>query len=141
MRRAPLLVAGLIPRALGPMDTAMHQALSERADLIESRAAAVLDQALLAGEPWTRALGPEPRGSAATAWHRSGCAVAAYRDRYAITGSRPLGAAPESTAQKLDAARVHAALDAAQRLAAERRAHPAPRLTHTPQATEWVSRS
>jgi histidine ammonia-lyase len=55
-RRAPRLVAGLIPRALGPMGDAMRQALVERADLIESRAAAVLDNALLAGEPWTRAL-------------------------------------------------------------------------------------
>ncbi|TFC31357.1 TrwC relaxase [Cryobacterium sp. TMT1-3] len=131
-RRAPRLVAGLIPRAIGPMDAAMHQALAERADLIESRAAAVLDQALLAGEPWTRALGPAPRGAAAVAWHQNGCAVAAYRDRYGITGVRPLGAVPDSTAQKLDAdrahadrahadrahaARAHAALAAAQRLA------------------------
>ncbi len=116
-RRALRLVAGLIPRALGPMDAAMRQALAERADLIESRAAAVLDEALLAGEPWTRALGPEPRGPAAVAWHQNGCTVAAYRDRYAITGAKPLGAAPESTAQKLDAARARAALEAAQRLA------------------------
>ncbi|TFD68440.1 MobF family relaxase [Cryobacterium gelidum] len=116
-RRSPRLVAGLIPRAIGSMDAAMHEALAERADLIESRAAAVLDQALLAGEPWTRALGTAPRGSAATAWRQSGCTVAAYRDRYDIVGSRPLGAAPESTAQNLDAARAHAALQAAERLA------------------------
>ncbi|TFD54676.1 hypothetical protein E3T46_00760 [Cryobacterium sp. Hh11] len=92
-RRTPRLVAGLIPRAIGPMDAAMHQALSERADLIESRAAAVLDQALRAGEPWARALGPEPPGSAAAAWHQSGCMVAAYRDLYDITGAKPLEAA------------------------------------------------
>jgi len=115
-RRAPRLVAGLIPRALGPMDAAMHQALAERADLIESRAAAVLDQALLAGEPWTRAIGSEPRGSAAVAWRQSGYTVAAYRDRYDITGARTLGAAPESMAQKLDAARAQAALQRARRL-------------------------
>ncbi|TFD63769.1 MobF family relaxase [Cryobacterium sp. Hb1] len=113
-RRAPRLIAGLIPRAIGPMDAAMHQALVDRADLIESRAAAVLDQALIAEEPWTRALGAVPRGSAAAAWHQSGCAVAAYRDRYGIVGAHPLGAAPESTAQKLDAARARAALPAAQ---------------------------
>jgi len=115
-RRAPRLVAGLIPRALGPMSAALHQALVERANLIESRSAAVLDQALLAGEPWTRALGPEPRGSAGAAWRQNGCAVAAYRDRYGITGARPLGAAPESTAQRLDAARARAALEEAQRI-------------------------
>ncbi|TFD47007.1 conjugal transfer protein [Cryobacterium frigoriphilum] len=114
-RRTPRLVAGLIPRALGPMDTTMHQALVERSDLIESRAAAVLDAALQAGEPWTRALGAAPRGLAAAAWRQSGCTVAAYRDRYGIVDARPLGAVPESTAQKLDAARACAALEAAQR--------------------------
>ncbi|WP_233198420.1 MobF family relaxase [Cryobacterium sp. Y50] len=130
-RRSPRLVAGLIPRAIGPMDAAMHQALAERADLIELRAAAVLDQALLAGEPWTRALGAVPRGSAAAAWRQNGCTVAAYRDRYGITGARPLGATPESTAQKLDAARAHATLVAAQRLA-ENQAYVAPRSAVVP---------
>jgi hypothetical protein len=108
------------------MDASMHRALVERADLIESRASAVLDQALLAGEQWTRALGTAPRGSAAVAWRQNGCSVAAYRDRYGIIGGRPLGAAPESTAQKLDAARAHAALEAAQRMAASL-THIAPR--------------
>ncbi|GEP26451.1 hypothetical protein CLE01_10490 [Cryobacterium levicorallinum] len=126
-RRAPRLIAGLIPRAIGPMDAAMHQALVERNDLIESRASAVLDEALLAGEPWTRALGTAPRGSAAVAWHQNGCAVAAYRDRYGIVGARALGAVPESTAQKLDAARARAALEGAQRLAEERSARDVPR--------------
>jgi hypothetical protein len=36
-----------------------------------------------------------------------------------IVGARPLGAAPDSTAQKFDAARARAALETAQRLAAE----------------------
>ncbi|WP_104082764.1 hypothetical protein [Cryobacterium sp. Y11] len=100
----------------------MHQALVERADLIESRAAAVLDQAVLAGEPWTQTLGAAPRGSAAAAWHQSGCTVAAYRDRYDITGAKPLGAAPETTAQRLDADRAFVALRAVQRLAEYRHA-------------------
>ena len=99
----------------------MHQALAERADLIESRAAAVLDQALLAGDPWTRALGAVPRGSAAAAWRQNGCTVAAYRDRYGTVGAKPLGAPPDSTAQKLDAARARAALEAAQRLGQDQR--------------------
>jgi hypothetical protein len=121
-------VAGLIPRALAPMDAAMHQALVERADLIESRAAAVLDQALLARESWTRALGTVPRGSAAATWRQNGCTVAAYRDRYGIVGAPPLGVAAESTAQKLDAIRARAALEAAERLAAGS-AYVAPRWT------------
>ena len=98
----------------------MHQALAERTDLIESRAAAVLDAALLAGEPWTRALGPAPRGSAAAAWHQNGCTIAAYRDRYGIVGANPLGAGPDSTSQKLDAARGRAALQTGQHLARDR---------------------
>ncbi|MBG6213729.1 MULTISPECIES: MobF family relaxase [unclassified Cryobacterium] len=139
-RRSPRLVAGLIPRALGPMDAAIYQALVERADLIESRASAVLDQALLAGEPWTRALGAAPRGSAAAAWHQSGCTVAAYRDRYGITGNRPLGAAPESTAQKLDAARARVAREAAHRLAEEGHAQDGPRRTLSTRTAELVTR-
>ena len=126
-RRAPRLVAGLIPQAIGPMAAAMHQALVERADLIESRAAAVLDQALLAGEPWARALGTAPRGSTAAVWRQNGCTVAAYQDRYRILGARPFGAPPESTAQKLDALRAHAAFDTAQRVARDSFARDEPR--------------
>ena len=112
----------------------MRQALVERSDLIESRATAVLDQALLAGEPWTRALGVAPHGSSAATWHQNGCTVAAYRDRYGITCPKPLGTAPDSTAQKLDAARAWAALQRAQRLAIDRSAD-APRLTVIPALT------
>ena len=54
--------------AVGPMDDAMRQALVEPAALIESRSAAVLDHALLAGELWTRALVAATSGSAAIAW-------------------------------------------------------------------------
>ncbi|MCY7413128.1 MAG: relaxase domain-containing protein [Salinibacterium sp.] len=128
-RRMPRLVAGLIPRAIGPMDAAMRHALDERSDLIESRASAALDEALLAGETWTRALGVAPRGSAAATWRQLGCAVAAYRDRYGIVGARPLGLAPELTAQRLDFGRARAALDAARHLAEDRHAFDAPRAT------------
>ena len=130
-RRAPRLVAGLMPRALGPMAAAMHQALVERADLIESRASAVLDHASLAGEPQTRALGVPPRGSAFAVWRKYASTVSAYRDRYGITGAKPLGAVPESAAQKLDASRARAALEGAQRLA-ENHAYLAPRSAVVP---------
>jgi hypothetical protein len=107
----------------------MRRALDERSDLIDARASAGLDDALLAGEAWTRALGVAPRGSAAAAWRLHGCTVAAYRDRYGIVGGRPLGLAPEATAQRLDFARARAALDAAQHLAEERQAYDSPRMT------------
>jgi conjugative relaxase-like TrwC/TraI family protein len=116
-RTVPRFVVGLIPKAIGPMDAAMQRSLGERSELMESRAIAVLDEALAAGETWTRALGVMQRGSASAAWRLHARTVAAYRDRYGIVGAKALGPVPESTAQKLDAARAHAALEAAQRLA------------------------
>jgi conjugative relaxase-like TrwC/TraI family protein len=116
-RREPRLILGLIPEAVGHMDQDMRVALVERRRLLEERASAMLDQALLAGEKWTRSLGTAPRGSAAVAWRGHACTVAAYRDRYDVVGSRTLGPPAQSTAQRLDAGRARAALDAAQRLA------------------------
>ncbi|GAA1750491.1 MobF family relaxase [Agromyces humatus] len=117
-RRRPRLIAGLIPQAVGPMDAGMRRALHERAELIETRARAVLDQSLVAGEAWTRTLGQPPRPDAPTAvaWRRHGRTVAAYRDRYCVVGASALGPAPETTAQKLNAARAHTALVASRQL-------------------------
>jgi conjugative relaxase-like TrwC/TraI family protein len=125
--RTPRLVAGLIPRAIGPMDAAMRHALDERASLIEARASAALDEAILAGATWIRALGVAPQDSVA-AWRHHACTVAAYRDRYGIIGAKPLAPAPESTAQRLDFARARAALDAACRLVEDRHGFDRPRL-------------
>ncbi|SER97836.1 conjugative relaxase domain-containing protein, TrwC/TraI family [Propionibacterium cyclohexanicum] len=116
-RKTPRLIAGLIPEATGTMSTETRQALTERRDLIEARADAQLAGALQDGEMWTVALGPEPKDAKAAAlWRRHARTVAAYRDRYSITGPTPLGAPAESAAQKIDAARAQAALDRAQRL-------------------------
>jgi conjugative relaxase-like TrwC/TraI family protein len=115
--RMPRLIVGLIPEAVGPMDESMRLALVQRRRLLEERASARLDEALLAGETWTLCLGAAPRGSVLPAWRRYAYTVAAYRDRYDITGPMALGPAPTSTSQRLDAGRAHAAIDAAQRLA------------------------
>lgn len=110
-RRAPRLIAGLIPEASGPMTAEMQKALTERRELIRQRADAVLERALLEGEEWVVAIGEEPaEAEAAASWRRQARTIAAYRDHYNITGSEPLGAAPESDAQKIDAARASAAL-------------------------------
>ena len=45
--------------------------------------------------------------------------VAAYRDRYRITDDAPIGAPPESAAQKIDAARARSALDKVRQLVAD----------------------
>ncbi len=114
-RKAPRLIAGLIPSADGPMAGDMRQALDQRHELIEHRATSVLDSALSGQEPWTAALGPVPEGEKeAKAWRRNARVVAVYRDRYQITSSRPLGPEPECAAQRIDHARADAALLRAQ---------------------------
>lgn len=110
-RKAPRLIVGLIPSADGPMADDMRHALDERRQLIEHHSTTVLDSALTDQEPWTAALGPVPEGEKeAKAWRRNARVVAAYRDCYQITSSRPLGPEPESAAQKIDHARADAAL-------------------------------
>ena len=124
-RKTPRLIAGLIPEATGTMTTKTRQALTERRDLIEARADARLAGALQNGETWMVALGPEPKDDkAAMIWRRHARTVAAYRDRYSITGPTPLGEPAESAAQKIDAARARAALDRTRSI------EPIPRSTH-----------
>jgi hypothetical protein len=117
-RQAPRLIVGLIPEATGAMTADMRQALTERRELIEQRATALLDTALADAEPWTRALGAVPKNKrAAAAWRQAARTIAAYRDRHQITDPAPLGARAATEAQKLDAARANAALTRARQLA------------------------
>jgi conjugative relaxase-like TrwC/TraI family protein len=110
-RKAPRLIAGLIPEATGAMSSEMRRALTERRELIGQRAEAVLDQAIAERQEWALSLGDTPAETrAAAAWKRQARTVAAYRDRYGITTRTPLGPAPDSDAQKIDAARAKAAL-------------------------------
>lgn len=95
----------------------MQRTLVEREELIEQRAAAVLDRDLEQGEPWTSALGTKPENARTMArWRRYGQVVAVYRDRYQITDDPPLGTIADSDAQKIDAARAQAALQRAKHL-------------------------
>ena len=117
-RQTPMLIAGLIPQAVGVTDPEMHQALTERQQLIEQRARGVLDRDLDQSEPWTAALGKRPADArTGQQWRRFGQVVAAYRDRYQITDDQPLGPAAGPEAQKIDAARAQAALQRAKQLA------------------------
>jgi hypothetical protein len=100
------------------MTADMGQALDERRELIEARAATILDTALADNEKWTEELGTEPgEQRAAAAWWAAGRTVAAYRDRYKISGPNPLGPDPDNDAQKIDIARAAAALTRARQLA------------------------
>ena len=119
-RRAPRLIAGLIPEATGTMPTELRQTLTERRDLIEARADALLDTALTEKHEWITKLGVQPKQArAAQAWRNAARTIAAYRDRYGITGPAPLGAPAETETQKLDAARARAALDRTRSLEGE----------------------
>ena len=110
-RKAPRLIAGLIPEAQGSVTGDMRQALEERQELIEGRATAVLDTALEAEDAWMKPLGTPPQDPRrAAGWRRQARIIAAYRDRYSITDDTPLGVPPEMTAQRIDRARAEAAL-------------------------------
>ncbi|RCS82583.1 MobF family relaxase [Brachybacterium alimentarium] len=116
-RKTPRLIVGLIPHVQGPIATDMRQALTERRELIETRADAILDTARHADEPWTQQLGDPPDGDREQArWRRDARTVAAYRDRYQISDDAPLGPAPQTAAQKIDHARARAAFNRAQNL-------------------------
>ncbi|MDQ0726732.1 MobF family relaxase [Microbacterium sp. W4I20] len=121
-RAAPRLIAGLIPEATGFMPSEMRRALTDRRDLIEARADVLVDTALTDKHEWITKLGTQPtQARAARGWRYGARTIAAYRDRYGITGSSPLGAQAESEAQKIDATRARAALHRVQNLA---QAHP-----------------
>jgi len=123
-RKPSRLIAGLLPRAQGVLDAEMRAALDERESLIEARADAALEAALTENAPWTNALGAAPTDrQRAAAWRKAARVVAAYRDRYRLTGDTPLGTAPESAAQRIDAARARSALDKVRQLGANESGH------------------
>ena len=104
-------IAGLLPQALGPMDLHHHAALERRADLIESRARVLAQEAIRARAPWLRRLGSVPtelRGR--TQWMDAVTTVAAYRDRYQIQSDLPLGDPRVPVAQRADADRARTAI-------------------------------
>jgi conjugative relaxase-like TrwC/TraI family protein len=128
-RRAPHLVVGLIPEARGPMSVEMRQALDERATLIRTRTATLAMTALRSNTPWTKSLGISPDDARRrTAWFAQVQVIAAYRDRYTITDSAPLGrdetaasgaSAERSEVHRSDARQARIALARARKLGAE----------------------
>jgi hypothetical protein len=87
------LIAGLIPSARGITDPDMARALTEREQAMELRARTLANQAIEAGQGWVQRLGPAPNDPAHRArWRREVSTIAAYRDRWHLTGSAPIGA-------------------------------------------------
>ena len=110
-RKQPRLIVGLIPHADGIMSPEMRLALDERRKLIEQRADALVDQAVDEAADWVRPLLPQGQSEDMMPdWRRRVRVIAAYRDRYQLSGAEPLGTVRERTAQKIDYARAHAAI-------------------------------
>jgi conjugative relaxase-like TrwC/TraI family protein len=86
------LVAGLIARVRGVSDPDMANALAEREQAMETRARTLALQAVEAREDWVRQLGPSPNDRRNRArWLHEVSTIAAYRDRWHITGPGTLG--------------------------------------------------
>ncbi|CAN7380820.1 relaxase domain-containing protein [Microbacterium foliorum] len=106
------LIAGLIPRASGPMVEDMQRALTEREALILQRARTLAEAAIVEQPPWVQHLNVAGAGTAEqkqVLLHLT--TVAAYRDRYGITAtSSALGSIPEGDAQRVDYERARAAV-------------------------------
>jgi conjugative relaxase-like TrwC/TraI family protein len=91
------LVAGLIPRADGVTDPELAEALLERDRAMEARARVLALEALEAGQDWVRQLGSPPSHPLdRERWLKEVSTVAAYRDRWHISGQRVIGASSES---------------------------------------------
>jgi conjugative relaxase-like TrwC/TraI family protein len=102
-RNRPRYIAGLIPQAGGPMPADIRRTLDELSDLIEQRATTLANQALESHEPWVHRLGQPPADPMRrSAWQSQIRTIVAYRDRYEITCSNPLGPPPSTQGQRLD---------------------------------------
>jgi conjugative relaxase-like TrwC/TraI family protein len=91
-RRADNLIAGLIPRAQRVSDPKLAQALNERDQAMEGRARSLANQAVESGESWVQRLGTPPASAARRErWMKGVSTIAAYRDRWHISGQNPVG--------------------------------------------------
>jgi hypothetical protein len=85
------LVVGLIPRVRGVTDPDMARALTERENAMKLRARVLVIQAIEEGHAWLNQLGPAPNDPRdRERWLREVSTIAAYRDRWHITGSETL---------------------------------------------------
>jgi conjugative relaxase-like TrwC/TraI family protein len=94
-------VAGLIPRARGITDPDMARALAERDQAMQTRTRGMAIQAIESGRPWVKALGATPEDPARRArWVREVSTVAAYRDRWHITGNDTIGSSGDGVSSE-----------------------------------------
>jgi len=113
------LIAGLIPRATEVTDPDLGQALIERERAIEQRAIALAERAIEERAKWVQHLGQMPSDpTRQAAWLANVVTVAAYRERWNITGNTVIGreASVDSIEQLGQWRRASSAVKAAVRL-------------------------
>jgi len=111
-------IVGLFPAAVGVTDQDVVQGLQERRELIEQRARSLTMSALEDRQPWTLKFGRPPADPVRLEdWLRRLDTIAAYRDRWQVSGNAIMGGEPrsrEQTAQRQARQRaVSAALEVA----------------------------
>lgn len=109
------LIAGLIPPAVGPMPDDVRNALEERARLIEERATTLARTAIQNRAGWVQRMGYDVSLYGHGPVPRELVVVAAYREKYGITGREPLGPASNDLRQGHDRETVRAAIIKARR--------------------------
>jgi conjugative relaxase-like TrwC/TraI family protein len=132
-------IVGLLPRAHGVTDPEMARALAERDDAMERRARSLAEWAIEARHGWAQRLGDPPADPRAREpWLRAVSAVAAYRDRWHITGEQILGAASDitSTEQRNQRRRAHSAAERARAVALGERSRQTELSVHVPLTVE-----
>ncbi|WP_341358076.1 hypothetical protein V5H98_09740 [Georgenia sp. M64] len=83
----PDLIAGLLPAAAGGLPADAARGLAERRQIIETRAHTLAETAVREQAPWLSRIGERPLGAGDRArWLSQLAVIAAYRDRYGITG-------------------------------------------------------
>ncbi|RPF28568.1 MobF family relaxase [Georgenia muralis] len=123
----PNLIAGLIPAAAGPMPADAARALGGRRQLIETRARTLADAAVRDRAPWVCRIGDRPHSAGdRERWLAEVAVVAAYRDRYGITSTAPLGPSTQTLLQERDRPRAAEALRRAEAIAEKGRSAPSP---------------
>jgi hypothetical protein len=110
--RPPSYIVGLIREPNCPIPDETRAALAERKQLIQQRATELVKQALRDRAPWLSALGEYPaRKRDQVRWWATARTVAAYRDRWGITGNSVLGTPPDRGQQLLDRCRARRAVN------------------------------
>jgi len=93
-------IVGLFPAAVGVTDQDVVQGLQERRELIEQRARSLTMSALEDRQPWTLKFGRPPADPVRLEdWLRRLDTIAAYRDRWQVSGNAIMGGEPRSREQ------------------------------------------